>query len=354
MRPSALLTLLASSGAVIAEPIPRPSPSADADAGLGRFGDQHGLTPPGPDHHGHPGHPPPPGHGGWGSHPPYHPHDPHYHGHGHDHGSLFRPETYLSAHQQRTFTHLVASIIKSQESIARLSPSISSEFRRSIGLWIHLHGLIPEYSRIKQSHYIFAIEALRDALLRLGKGHHGHLNEIRGLTHELFFDNLFLVGFINDQYGSNPLPPALTDRPGDVMGALINFLGIDAREHLHCKGKHCGHGHGGHGGDHGHGGGPKDEDHEWELCPIDDPKCCEGPGPHPDCKKHKVGKKIIKYRKKKVTKKLKGHKKPGHPHHHGHHHHPENHHQGHRQGHHRQQHHHKGYKHHRLGWGEHP
>ena len=41
MRPSALLTLLASSGAVVADPIPRPSPSADADADANQPGQQH-------------------------------------------------------------------------------------------------------------------------------------------------------------------------------------------------------------------------------------------------------------------------------------------------------------------------
>lgn len=46
--------------------------------------------------------------------------------------SLIPAHAYLSAHQQRTFEHLVESIIKSQENIARLSPHIAKEFERSI------------------------------------------------------------------------------------------------------------------------------------------------------------------------------------------------------------------------------
>lgn len=41
-----------------------------------------------------------------------------------------------------------------------------------------------------------------------------------------------LAGFINDVYGATAVPTQLTAEPGELIGALIHYIGIDVTKPL--------------------------------------------------------------------------------------------------------------------------
>ncbi|KAI9163167.1 hypothetical protein HJFPF1_04766 [Paramyrothecium foliicola] len=150
-------------------------------------------------------------------------------------GPLIPGNTYLKQTPEYILKELVGNIVCGQSQIKEISPHCSRAFDKSIEVWKKLEKQVKQWHKLTESNYVEAIAVLREALYHL-KHHDIDRNpKLRKLVYNLLINNLFLIGFLNEAHGASDIPSYLIDRPGDLAGALIHFVGIDVTKSLEVR-----------------------------------------------------------------------------------------------------------------------
>ncbi|KAH7313509.1 hypothetical protein B0I35DRAFT_480188 [Stachybotrys elegans] len=149
-----------------------------------------------------------------------------------DEDDLFPQNTYLYLSQQRILRHLLLNIIKTLTQLRQIVPQLTTEINDAIQHWKYLRRVSYDWGEVNEDDYLESVASLRVVLAALRDIEGSLTVSIHEPIQRLFFDNLFLVGFLNDAQDSDEIPPFLLGLPADVVGGLIHFLYVDVTRPL--------------------------------------------------------------------------------------------------------------------------